>query len=288
MNQFNVCITGATGGLGKAFAMECASRGWNLYLTDISPVKLERLAQGLKRLFNVRVLYDPCDLTDPAERQVFWQHIGDQGLDFNMLINVAGLDFEGAFMERKAHEIDTILKVNIEATLAMTRAVIENRRGETPLYIINVSSMAGFYPMPLKATYAASKRFLLDFSRAMRYELRPRNIRVMALCPAGLATKPNTINSIKSQGWVGQVTTLHTGKVVFQTINHALAGRSVYIPGWINQAVTAFSSILPQDWVAWVVWWRWQKTRDIAEKMDVQNRDPKLLIDPAIIQAEQV
>lgn len=288
MEKLDVCITGAAGGLGKAFALECASRGWNLYLTDTSSKKLERLAQGLKRLYNGRVLYDPCDLADPEARKIFWERIQGMGNEFQMLINVAGVDFEGAFMDRVSSEIDTILKVNIEATVDMTRAVIENRKNDRPLYIINVSSMAGFYPMPLKAIYAASKRFLLDFSRAMRQELRPRNIRVMALCPAGLATKPDTINSINSQGWVGKVTTLQTGEVVHRTINRALAGWSVYIPGFVNQAVTAISAFLPQDWVAWLIWRRWQKTRMIASQLDTQNRDTDLIPGQGVFSVEQI
>ena len=288
MNRQNVCITGAAGGLGKAFSMECASRGWDLYLTDISSAKLERLAKGLMRLFNVRVLYDACDLSNPEAREAFWQHINDLGIDFKMLINVAGVDFEGAFMERAKDEIDTILKVNVVATVAMTRSVIENRRNDNPLYIINVSSMAGFYPMPLKAIYAASKRFLLDFSRAMRLELRSRNIRVMALCPAGLATKEDTIKSITSQGWAGQVTTLQTGKVVFNTINRALAGHSVYIPGWINRIMTAASAVLPSDWVAWLIWRRWQKTREIAAQLDEQTGASERLADSQVFRTEHI
>lgn len=284
----HVCITGATGGLGKAFAMECASLGWNLYLTDLSREKLARLAQGLMRLYGVQVLYDPCNLADPEARAAFWQHIRDLGFNFDMLINVAGLDFEGAFMDRKMDEINTILKVNIEATVGMTRSMIENRKGNDPLYIINVSSLAGFYPMPLKAVYAASKRFLLDFSRAMRQELRSEQIRVMALCPAGLATKPDTIHAIESQGWMGQVTTQQTGIVVRRSINRALAGRSVYIPGWVNRVMKSVSILLPPDWVAWVIRRRWEKTRALAAQLDVQSRDSHPFIDPQILQADQI
>ena len=288
MAKYFVCITGAAGGLGKAFAMECASRGWDLYLTDISSDKLERLANGLKELHNVKVLFDSCDLADPEARRLFWQRISNLGIDFSMLINVAGIDFDGAFMDRASNEIDTILKVNIEAAVAMTRAVIENQRTDQPLYIINVSSMAGFYSMPMKAIYAASYRFLLDFSRAMRQEQRPRNIRVMALYPAGLATKGDTINSITSQGWAGQVTTLQTGQVVFNAINRALVGYSVNIPRWINRTLTAMSSLLPADWVAWLIWRRWQKTRAIAARLHGQIGEPELRIDSHGLHAEQV
>jgi hypothetical protein len=126
--------------------------------------------------------------------------------------------------------------------------------------------------MPLKAVYAASKRFLLDFSRAMNQELRPEGIHVLALCPAGLATKTETIHSIESQGWMGQVTTMQTGTVAAQTIHHALAGRSVFIPGWVNRVMRSAGALLPSDWVAWVIRKRWERTRALAAKYQLADQ----------------
>ena len=271
---YRVCITGAVGGLGKAFAKECASRGWDLFLTDLSEAKLALLAEGLERLYGVQALYAPCDLVDPEARDLFWQRVNDLGIKFDMMINVAGLDFEGAMMERSADEINTIIRLNIEATVSMTRQAVASRVKSNRLHIINVSSLASFYPMPLKAVYAASKRFLLDFSRAMRQELRSENIRVLALCPAGLATKPNTINSIESQGWMGQVTTMQTGMVAARTINRALANRSTYIPGGINQFVRFVGALVPPDWVASIISWRLSKTRNIAAQAEIYEESP--------------
>ena len=260
----HVIITGATGGLGKAFALECASRGWDLYLTDLSNERLEKLATGLMRYQDVRVLYEAFDMMDSEAMALFWEHFTNNGVTCDMLINVAGLDYEGAFLDRTKDEINTILRLNIVATVEMTRRMLETRKNRDPLYIINVSSLAGFYPMPLKATYAASKRFLLDFSRAMRQELRREGVRVLALCPAGLATKPETIQSIESQGWMGHLTTMQLGMVAARTIDHVLAGHSVYIPGWVNRFMRAISSIMPEDLVAWMIWHRWMKTRQLA------------------------
>jgi short-subunit dehydrogenase len=252
--------------LGKAFAKECASRGWDLFLTDLSEAKLALLAQGLERLYGIQALYAPCNLVDPEERALFWDRLAVLGIKFDMLINVAGLDYEGALLDRKAEEINTIIRLNIEATVSMTRHMVETQANQSRMHIINVSSLAGFYPMPLKAVYAASKRFLLDFSRAMRQELRSENIRVLALCPAGMATKPDTINSIDSQGWMGQITTLNTGTVAAKTINRALANQSVYIPGVANQVMHSISALLPADWVARMIHRRWAKTREIANQ----------------------
>jgi short-subunit dehydrogenase len=270
MNSY-VCITGAAGGLGKAFAVECAARGWDLYLTDLSEDKLETLKKGLTRLYDVNVLYDPCNLIDPDERARFWEHVSNIGIRFHMMINVAGLDYEGAFIDRNEDELKTIIRLNIEATVTMTRRLLDFKSLNRQLQIINVSSLAGFYPMPLKAVYAASKRFLLDFTRATRQELRGSQVNLLALCPAGLATKPETIRSITSQGLLGEFTTLQIGDVAAKTINRALIGFSVYIPGWINQLLKTTSRLLPEDWIAWVICQRWSKTRQIAAQFEPQE-----------------
>lgn len=266
-----VCITGATGGLGKAFALECASRGWNLYLTDVDMKKLETLQKGLSRLYESEILYDSCDLIDPDDRALFWEHIHAAGIRFYMMINVAGLDFEGAFIERNIEELKTIIRLNIEATVTMTRSVLDYRDPQEKLTIINVSSLASFYPMPLKAVYAASKRFLLDFTRAARQELKKDGVRLLALCPAGLATKAETIRSINSQGLVGEFTTMQIGDVASKTINRALMGWSVFIPGWMNQVLKGLGSLVPADWVAWVIRQRWARTRQIAAQCGSQE-----------------
>ncbi len=176
-----VLITGATGGLGKAFAAECASRGWSLFLTDVSEQALDDLSRGLARMYSVRVLHLACDLMDAEAREVLWRQIDRLGLRFHMLINVAGLDHEGPFDERQVSELTAIVRLNIESTIEMTRRVLPYRAPEQTLRIINVSSLAAFYPMPVKAVYAASKRFLLDWSLALRQELRGQDITVTAL-----------------------------------------------------------------------------------------------------------
>lgn len=85
--------------------------------------------------------------------------------------------------------------------------------------------------MPLKATYAASKRFLLDFAAALRQELRRENVNVLALCPAGMVTTEKTAAAIRAQGVWGAVTTNPLEVVARKTLDRALAGKAVYIPG---------------------------------------------------------
>jgi short-subunit dehydrogenase len=256
-----VFITGATGGLGKAFAAECASRGWNLFLTDRSCEALEALVQGLSRLYGVYVYAWPCDLTLAEARRALWEQARSLGLHFHMLVNVAGIDFEGPFVERSPGELQNIVRLNVEATVDMTQRVLSFRDPTRTLRIINVSSLASYYPMPVKATYAASKRFLLDFSLALDQELRSIGVTLTVLCPAGMPSNPECIHAINAQGWMGQLTTMNVGDVAARAIDAALKGRRVYVPGFPNQVLRSLGSILPSSLVTSLIGKRWKKAR---------------------------
>jgi short-subunit dehydrogenase len=253
-----VFITGATGGLGKAMAAECAGRGWDLFLTDLRQERLRILARGLERSYGVRVLYAAADLTDASSRATLFARLSRDGLRFRALINVAGTDHEGLFLERSAEQIQMILRLNVEATLLVTHELLAYRDEMLTFRIVNVSSLAAFFSMPVKATYAASKRFLLDFSLALRNELRDQDVTVTALCPAGLPTTESCIAAIESQGILGQLTTEDIGKVAHQTIEAALRGKAIVVPGLLNQMARWLGGLVPATTVAEIVGARWR------------------------------
>jgi short-subunit dehydrogenase len=254
-------ITGATGGLGKAFAVECASRGWNLFLTDIHPEALETLAEMLGRIYGIRVLQRTCDMTDAAGRTELFDYFRTTRRQFRFLINVAGLDYEGPFNERTREEIRTIIRLNIEGTLEVTRELLELRTSRAPFHIINVASAAAFSPMPLKAMYAASKRFVLDFTLALREEVRSEGVTVTALCPAGMPTIPETIDAIERQGWMGLFTTQNIGTVVYETLNAALQGKAMVIPGFFNRQLKRLVLMIPTLRLVSILGRRWESAR---------------------------
>ncbi len=254
-----VMISGAAGGLGKAFAVECASRGWDLYLTDLRAEALDTLAGSLRAAYGVRVLQRACDLTDPSSRTALYEHLRAEHHSFWAVINVAGLDYEGLFYEQSRQQIRAILRLNIEGTLETTHALLELRDPLQPFRILNVASLAAFYPMPVKATYAASKRFLLDFSLALREEVRELGATVTVLCPAGLPTRPDTIEAIEAQGWIGLLTTRNIGGVAAEALDAALLGKAVVIPGWINQVLRVLGSLAPDALVARLIAGRWKQ-----------------------------
>jgi short-subunit dehydrogenase len=255
-----VLITGATGGLGSAFALECARRGYDLVLTDIQPAGLA-LANYLAEKYNIKVAYYPCDLSNTEDRSRFYQHLVTEGYRFWGLLNVAGTDFEGAFAELTRDQILQILRVNIEATIDNTHVILKLRAPDRRFMLVNVASLAAFQPMPFKATYAATKRMLLDFTRAIGEEIGDFGS-ATALCPAGMPTNPDVMRAIFAQGFWGRMTTVNPDEVAYCTIRAALRGRRVVIPGGINQFIRSLSGLIPAEWTAHFLGRRWSATQN--------------------------
>ena len=250
-------ITGASGGLGRAMAVECAGRGYDLFLTDIDDTRLHALKCGLERRCGIRVQTYACDLTDSEDTGRMMRDIDAQGLQFDMMLCIAGVDYEGGFLERDMDKIRTIVRLNVEATLSAVHAVLQRRAPGWPFYLVLVSSLASMYPIPLKATYAASKRFLLDFSIALGQEMRHLGVHVLSLCPGGLATTHEAISGIRAQGLWGQVTTNRLEAVAHRTVSRVLRGRRTYFPGMLNRTFSILGPLLPRTMIARMLYSRW-------------------------------
>ncbi len=257
----NVLITGAAGGLGRAFAVECAKRGYRLLLTDINAAGLTSIRDGLVRRYGVRAAVMPLDITDSRALDSLFAWARETDFRVDMLINVAGGDTEGAFMLRDADSATRVVRLNVCAPLYATHKALEARNPDLPFRVIFVSSLASMYPMPLKAAYAASKRFLLDFSLALRHELLPENVFVTTLCPAGLATTDHAMSGIAAQGFLGSATSNSLERITKRAIDKNLKGGFLYIPGAVNKALYLIGSLVPRGLVAKLIHRRWSEAQ---------------------------
>jgi uncharacterized protein len=258
-----VLISGAAGGLGSAMVMECARRGYNLFLTDMRE-DVVGFAEYIARTFNIETKARSCDLTSYASRTELLNVLKAEGIRFWGLINVAGIDHEGAFLERPRSQILQLIHLNVEATVDMTHEILNLRDPDRKFMLINVCSLAAVSPMPFKATYAATKRFLLDFSYAIREEIKDFGT-VTALCPAGMPTTPANMEAIFAQGFWGQVTTLDTRTVARKTLNAAVKGKDVVIPGWLNQVIQAGSHLMPAALTTRIAGDRWRTAQQVVD-----------------------
>ncbi len=257
----NVFITGAAGGLGRAFAAECGRRGYNMLLTDVNADALESLKRGLENRFDVSITSIPCELTDSDSVDMMFKKLNAFGVEFDMLLNIAGLDFEGSFADQDREKLVKIVTLNDAATLSVTHAMLLHRRIGKPFYMVFVSSLASLFPMPLKATYAASKRFLYDFATSLRQELRDDNVNILTLCPGGMATKDDTVEAIEAQGFWGYITTNPLESVTSETLDRVFNDKAVYIPGKFNRLLATFGKLLPRHFIAYCVFKRWSYTQ---------------------------
>ena len=224
-------ITGASSGIGAAFARKLAARGRNVLLVARSEDKLITLCSEVGRLTGIRAHYYPLDLLQPGASNQLLEETQKRGLMIETLINNAGFgsmgDFTGLDLRRELEIIDLNVKSLVELTHLFLRPMRERKQGT----IVNVASTAGFQPVPYMATYAATKAFVLSFSEALWEENREHGVHVMALCPG--VTDTNFFTAAKMDR--PPMRTIQTAEEVVETALRALAHRKPsVVSGWTN------------------------------------------------------
>jgi short-subunit dehydrogenase len=181
-------VTGASKGLGAAFAEALAKRGMNLVLVARSRDELNVLSARLHATYKVQSTVLIVDLADSTGPQAIAEELDRRGIQVDLLVNNAGFGLSGAFLSHNSKKEQAEIEVNVQSLVALTHhfgnAMAVRRNGG----IINVASNASFQPVPYMATYAATKAFVLHFSEAIRHELAGRGVQVMATCPGPTAT----------------------------------------------------------------------------------------------------
>ena len=183
-------ITGATAGLGAEFAKQLAPVAARLILVGRREERLGELSASLKKSFpSLRLDTHKADLSLSGERLNLSSWIIREQIPVNLLINNAGLGDLGTFDTAEWERIAPMLEVNVTALTHLTHLLLPMLRAQSPSGILNVSSVAGFYPLPEMAVYAATKAYVTSFSEALRMELAPEGIHVTALCPGPVPTE---------------------------------------------------------------------------------------------------
>ena len=175
-------ITGASGGIGAAFAVELAKRQHNLILVARSEAKMQQLAAQLQQDFKVLVEIIVQDLTAPGATTAVFDAVVQKGWTVDLLVNNAGFGDYGAFADRPLAKQVEMIQLNIVALVELSHLFLSEMRQRRSGSIINVASIAAFQPMPYLSIYAATKAFVLSFSEALWAENKDLGIRVLAVC----------------------------------------------------------------------------------------------------------
>jgi hypothetical protein len=182
-------ITGASSGIGVCFARALAARGRNLVLVARSRDKMESLAREISAEHpRLRIEVIPQDLSEAGAAQRLAATLRERGLGVEMLVNDAGFGAQGRFWELPLDRQAEMLRLNVVALTELTHLLLPPMIAQGRGSIINVSSTAGFQPIPYTSVYAASKAYVTSFSMALAEEVRAYGVKVLALCPGGTAT----------------------------------------------------------------------------------------------------
>jgi uncharacterized protein len=238
-------ITGASSGLGKEFAVECARRGMNLVLVALPGRNLELLCRVLEQQYRIRAVSFEVDLTD---RDALVGLVSEilAGYRINFLVNNAGTGGTVAFDNSTPEYLERIIQLNIIAVSLMSRLLIPELQRHRQAWILNVSSMAAFSPIPYKTIYPASKAFVYNFSRCLNQELKGTGVSVSVIHPGPILTNPDVIVRIVRQGRAGKIGLLQAGEIARLGIDGVLAGKKVIIPGFMNKFNRFLMSAVPE------------------------------------------
>ncbi|MBV6697174.1 SDR family oxidoreductase [Kitasatospora aureofaciens] len=234
-------ITGATAGIGAAFARRLARGGYRLVLVARDTERLERAATDLQRKYGVETEVLTADLATDEGIGAVEARLADTGRPVDLLVNNAGFGNKGAFLTVPLQAELDMLKVHIEAILRLTTAALPGMRERGRGAIINVASVAAFLP---RGTYGASKAWVVSFTQGVLRDLGGSGVRMMALCPgftrtefhqrAGMGT-----GNIPSWSW------LSAERVVDEALRDLGRGRSVSVPGKRYKIAVALARVLP-------------------------------------------
>jgi uncharacterized protein len=243
--QTYTLITGASLGIGKAMAIECASRGMNLILVALPGDELVNTAVELAEKYSIDVLHYATDLTKEGNIKALHDWYLIQNVQIDFLINNAGLGTSGWLTKMDINLIHTMLKLNNDALTSMCYYFIPELKKNKQSWILNVGSLESFLPIPYKAVYTGTKQYNYGFTLALREELKHFGISVSLLCPGAVVTNEEGLNRIKSQGAKAKLMVTMPDFVAKRAIKRTLERKNIIVPGRMNKIIRKFSMLFP-------------------------------------------
>jgi len=252
MDRRLALVTGASAGIGAAFARIYASHGYDVALTARRGDRLDRLGEEIRLRFGVETLSLPADLADPAAPVALLDQLAAHGRDVDALVNNAGYGLPGTYAETSWEDQRAFLQVMLTAPCELTHRVlpgmVERRFGR----IVNVASLAGLVPGAAGHTlYGATKGFLMRFSQSLHLENQQTGVHVSALCPGFTYSEFHDVNGTRAT--ISQATPewlwLGPDEVAAAGYEAVEANRPVAVPGAPNKAIAAVAKLVPDDWI---------------------------------------
>jgi uncharacterized protein len=240
-------VTGASAGIGTAFARLYAERGYDLALTARRGDRLDELAKELHDKWGATCLTISADLADRSAPKSIVDTITAQGRHVDALVNNAGYGLQGNYLASSWEEHAAFMQVLVEAPLELTHLLLPGMQERKFGRVINVASLAGHVPGAAGATlYGAAKAFLIKFSQSLNLENQTTGVHVSALCPGFTHSEFHDLNGMREQistmpSWMW----LDARTVVEIGFDGVEANHAVVVSGGANKAIAALAKLLP-------------------------------------------
>jgi uncharacterized protein len=242
--QATALITGASSGIGEAFAFALARRGMNLILVARTKPKLDELAKRLMHQHGIQATVIEADLAERSAPERLHARAAELGLRVDLLVNNAGFTLSGDFLSHDLSQEEQQLHVDVDALVGLAHFFVKDMVTRKQGAVINLGSITSFLPITHSATYGASKSFVLSFSEALAREVAGTGVRVLALCPGPVAS------SFYDRIGVNPPRTLLATpeRVVADALSALDRGRSVVVAGGFMIRMLAFGTrLLPRS-----------------------------------------
>lgn len=240
-------VTGASAGIGRAFAQMLAAERHDLLLVARREDRLNELAADLREAFGVRCEVLAADLADPASPARIADFAQSEGFDVDILINNAGMSGNGKFAETSWPTLAAEIQVMVTAVTELAHLVVPGMKERGWGRVVNVSSLAALAPPGESLLYSGIKSYVLLMSQALDMELRPHGVTVTALCPGFVRSEFHEVmGTRKEASKLPHMLWMEPDEVVAQAWNAVNAGKSICVPGTVNKVFAAAVGHLPR------------------------------------------
>ncbi|XWW44851.1 SDR family oxidoreductase [Fibrella sp. USSR17] len=240
-------ITGASRGIGLAIAAELAQRKYNLLLVARSGDQLQALARQLAADYQVKVDFLAVDLSDPVASQQVVDWCKGNNYEVGVLVNNAGYGLSGQFEQYSLSDNLAMMQVNMTSLVQLTQLLLPELRRQTRGYVLNIASSTAYQALPGMSLYAATKVFVLNFSRGLHHELAGTSVSVTCISPGATDTGFNDRAQINAKAReAAKKITMTPEAVAKQSVAAMLAGKAEVITGGINKLGAFAAWLLPK------------------------------------------
>ncbi len=266
MDRRLALVTGASAGIGAAFARILASHGYDVALTARRTERLEKLAEEISLRYGVEALTVAADLAEPQAPGQILDHLTAHGRTVDALVNNAGYGLPGAYADTRWEDQRAFIQVMMTAPAELAHRVLPGMIHRRFGRIVNVASLAGLVPPAAGHTlYGATQAFLVRFSQSLHLETQALGVHVSALCPGFTFSEFHDVNGTRAQIsrstppwlWLGADEVAAAG---YEAVE---ANRPVCVPGAPNKAIAAVAKLIPDDWALALMAWQGPRFRKV-------------------------